>query len=118
MAAPASNGAQLDFEDFSPDASPLFFPLEWWIPIAFVALVVLLLWRFSRTLPPRKAVTYAFAGAWLGSLVGAAPVMIASLIGSADLIRAAVGIELALSALTLLVIGICAFWPRSGVRHD
>jgi hypothetical protein len=118
MAAPASTGPEFGFEDHSPDASPLFFPLEWWIPIAYFVIGGLLLWRFSRTMPPRKAVTYAFVGAWLASFIGAAPVFVAALMGSASIVRTVFAIELGLSALTLLALGLCALWPRPRTRHD
>jgi len=116
MAAPACS-QPCDIFGPPPDYSP-FFPPEWWIPIAYGVLLLLLLWRFARILPLRRAVKYAFVGAWLGALIGAGPVVVAGLMGTADIVHGVIVMELSLLALTLLAVGLCAIPRRGRTKND
>jgi hypothetical protein len=118
MAAPVpyKDGFPDPPEDFSP-----FFSPDWWIPIAYVVLVILLIWRFSRTQPPRKAVTYAFVGAWLGCLIPAALISVLCLLSPSTLaasiwLRKVAILVVVLLAVTLTAAGLCAIGPGRARR--
>jgi hypothetical protein len=112
MAAPAP--AEFGFVDPPPDAG-LFFPIEWWIPIAYVILAGLLLWRFARMMNPARAAIYACVGAWLGSLIPAALIFVGLQYGQ---MGGGVPMLLLVSAVTLVVGGLCALRLKSGTGDE
>lgn len=115
MAAPASTNPELGFGGPPEDFAPFFSP-NWWIPIAYVVICGLMLWRFAGKMPARKAISYAFVGAWLGSLIPAALLCVLGLLSpttfAASLwLRKVAILVLALLAPTLVAVGLCAIGP-------
>lgn len=115
MAAPAP--AEFGFDHDPPPGPDLFFPVEYWVPIAYFILLCLLVWRFRRTMPPGEALIYAAIGAWLGSMVPGVLIGVLSsfVTGWLDKVATFAAFLLMLSSV---IVGVCALRLKPAPEHE
>ena len=96
------SGASFGFDD--PDHvhhHGLTFPVEWFLPVAYLLLLLLLYWRLRRNFGEGGALVRAAPGAWLGTLLPAGLTLIVPTASG----NVVLWLELALFLLSMVLAG-------------